>query len=562
MWHEARKQDKLIRSKMVDAAKRSERRRNYYESVRKDPEQFMQIHGRKCKIHVDPNIASAASNVLRKWQGDSNILIDRFDVRAHLDSIDESKHKKTTLSQEEEVEEIQCDFERYKIVILNEFEGIDQTESLNNIAEKEFWDDRRKDNSKDKKKKKKKESAAISFSYGDSAVLPGSSNEPEDDEDSDAEVVDGIEKEFDVNRLTAEKGVELNKVGASFGRMGTVFMDLLRIDQKEQAEAAEIKEIDKAKLSLSGKNSKGERARLKNRRAALLSQFNTNEDAAKTVLGLLQKEVKARRRDSSSESEEERGHSLVIGGDSGVREYGNSRLNLLRRDSDDDEEKKRLRELKNRRSSSPDFGDSDIEVKVPKPPTRESSKESDSDNCEPLEIRSSMSESEQERREIENRKRRIKRTKKMVKERQKYDDKSEDEGLKKAEMAERLRKKMEKKLNKRAQQLKTEERNKIKEKEAEQRERDELLSEDAKALRERERGKRRELDGLNGRSSSSSSRSRSRSRERKRRRSRSRSMERRDREKRRRSRSRSRERDRRRRRSRSRSRERHRSYRR
>lgn len=88
---------------------------------RKDPEQFMQIHGRKCQIHVDPAVARAAeaSNILfvipfkifreaghriafkpshtnfnlfteifrRKWQGDSKVLIDRFDARAHLDYI-------------------------------------------------------------------------------------------------------------------------------------------------------------------------------------------------------------------------------------------------------------------------------------------------------------------------------------------------------------------------------------------------------------------------------------------------------------------------------------------
>lgn len=51
----------------------------------------MQIHGRKCVIHMDANVATAAesSNILRKWQGDSNVLIDRFDVRSHLDHISE-----------------------------------------------------------------------------------------------------------------------------------------------------------------------------------------------------------------------------------------------------------------------------------------------------------------------------------------------------------------------------------------------------------------------------------------------------------------------------------------
>lgn len=60
---------------------------------RKDPEEFMQIHGRKVPIVIDANVAKVAedSNILRKWQGDSNILIDRFDARSHLDYIPEPK---------------------------------------------------------------------------------------------------------------------------------------------------------------------------------------------------------------------------------------------------------------------------------------------------------------------------------------------------------------------------------------------------------------------------------------------------------------------------------------
>jgi arginine/serine-rich splicing factor 16 len=62
MWHEARKQEKSIRNRMVDGAKRAERRRKYYESVRSDPEQFMQIHGRRLKVHMDESIARAAEH--------------------------------------------------------------------------------------------------------------------------------------------------------------------------------------------------------------------------------------------------------------------------------------------------------------------------------------------------------------------------------------------------------------------------------------------------------------------------------------------------------------------
>lgn len=33
MWHEARKQEKLIRSQMIDSVKRNERRKQFYENV-------------------------------------------------------------------------------------------------------------------------------------------------------------------------------------------------------------------------------------------------------------------------------------------------------------------------------------------------------------------------------------------------------------------------------------------------------------------------------------------------------------------------------------------------
>jgi splicing factor, arginine/serine-rich 16 len=85
MWHEARKQERKIRGLLVDYRKRAERRQNFYEKIassikfihelarlitkiyfltfqKADPTQFLQIHGRKCKIHIDLNIAMAAEN--------------------------------------------------------------------------------------------------------------------------------------------------------------------------------------------------------------------------------------------------------------------------------------------------------------------------------------------------------------------------------------------------------------------------------------------------------------------------------------------------------------------
>ena len=64
---------------MVDSRRRAERRRDYYEKIKADPNQFLQIHGRSIKIHLDPSIALAADSPanMMPWPGDSKILIDR-----------------------------------------------------------------------------------------------------------------------------------------------------------------------------------------------------------------------------------------------------------------------------------------------------------------------------------------------------------------------------------------------------------------------------------------------------------------------------------------------------
>lgn len=53
------------------------------------------------------------------WQGNEEIMIDRFDARAHLDFIREPKE-----DDEDEVltnEERQLNYERYRILVQNEF---------------------------------------------------------------------------------------------------------------------------------------------------------------------------------------------------------------------------------------------------------------------------------------------------------------------------------------------------------------------------------------------------------------------------------------------------------
>ena len=56
---------------------------NYFQ--RQDPAQFLQITGRGCKLHIDHNLAgSEPPNTVMPWQGNADILIDRFDVSIYF----------------------------------------------------------------------------------------------------------------------------------------------------------------------------------------------------------------------------------------------------------------------------------------------------------------------------------------------------------------------------------------------------------------------------------------------------------------------------------------------
>ena len=43
MWHEQRKEEKRIKGMMVDRRKRAERRRDHYDKIKADPNQFLQV---------------------------------------------------------------------------------------------------------------------------------------------------------------------------------------------------------------------------------------------------------------------------------------------------------------------------------------------------------------------------------------------------------------------------------------------------------------------------------------------------------------------------------------
>lgn len=92
------------------------------------------------------------------WQGQSDNLIDRFDVRAHLDFIPVIKKQ-----EEEELshEERQLNYERYRIIAQNSFLVISEEKFLKQLhLEEQFG-------YTEEPKKKKTGGAAIGYNYED-----------------------------------------------------------------------------------------------------------------------------------------------------------------------------------------------------------------------------------------------------------------------------------------------------------------------------------------------------------------------------------------------------------
>ncbi|XP_065520492.1 CLK4-associating serine/arginine rich protein isoform X4 [Lathamus discolor] len=264
MWHEARKHERKLRGMMVDYKKRAERRREYYEKIKKDPAQFLQVHGRACKIHLDSAVALAAESPVNMmpWQGDTNNMIDRFDVRAHLDHIPSySPALLNPISPEQESDERKCNYERYRGLVQNDFAGISEEQCLYQIYMDELYGGLPKPNEEEKKKLAEKK-ASIGYTYEDSTVaeLENSAEKAREEEDSEEEnsntdedeVIPDIDVEVDVDELNQEQVADLNKQATTYGMAEGDFVRMLRKD-KEEAEAiknAKALEEEKAMYSL------------------------------------------------------------------------------------------------------------------------------------------------------------------------------------------------------------------------------------------------------------------------------------------------------------------------
>ncbi|XP_047507943.1 CLK4-associating serine/arginine rich protein isoform X2 [Pieris napi] len=267
MWHEARRQERLIRGLIVDYRRRAERRKDFYEKIKAEPTQFLQLHGRVCKIHLDPAVAAAGEGpaIMMPWQGDTSNMIDRFDVRAHLDYIPDIKVPDIPpdeLSQEER----QCNYERYRILAQNTFLGISEDKFLKQLAlEEQFGITiEEREMQKERLNEKKGTGVAIGYNYNDPGSQPSCSNGPElteskdSDDESDLEIID-VDLSIDVNKMKAAQAHELNAVGPQYGMTGCDLFSFLTGDADEAEHQKQLLREEKEKALFSGRKSRRER---------------------------------------------------------------------------------------------------------------------------------------------------------------------------------------------------------------------------------------------------------------------------------------------------------------
>ena len=293
---------------------RAERRREYYEKIKQDPAQFLQAYGRPCKIHIDAAIAAAADSPanMMPWQGQKDNMIDRFDGRAHLDIIPEYNSASDNINHSsnkssEKREQRALNYERYRILVQNDFLKIPEERFLRTIELEEQYGGKtyQATKAKEDKRKIKKEGkigAAIGFNYDQEDAIKGQElvsasifsknsemtnsfqtldrdinndiglesenintiDEDSEDEDSDLD----LDLTVDIMALNPEQRVEINSKGKTYGLGKEDFIKSLAKDIEEAAELKHAKEKEEEKAMFSGRKSRRERRIIREKQLA------------------------------------------------------------------------------------------------------------------------------------------------------------------------------------------------------------------------------------------------------------------------------------------------------
>ncbi|XP_060531769.1 CLK4-associating serine/arginine rich protein isoform X2 [Cylas formicarius] len=197
------------------------------------------------------------------WQGQTDNLIDRFDVRAHLDHIPPlRKEEGMELTQEER----HLNYERYRIVAQNSYLGISEEKFLKQLhLEEQFGYTETKT-----KKESKGTGAAIGFNYeeGTAVAMPSqdSVDDNSDEYNSDSDL--DVDLAINVSKIDSTQAHEMNKHGRNFGMAGNDFYSFLTNDLEEAETFRLAKEEEHEKALFSGRKSRRERRAHREKRLA------------------------------------------------------------------------------------------------------------------------------------------------------------------------------------------------------------------------------------------------------------------------------------------------------
>lgn len=238
------------------------------------------------------------------WQGQQDNLIDRFDVRAHLDYIAPVTKASSDASAgdaadaELSLEERQLNYERYRILAQNDFLNVSEDKFLHQLyLEEQFGANAQLEAERNLGKKKQKSTggATIGYSYDDTGDTPASiaigpqpfstvgggsatssgvaaaaggdkQQQPDNSDESDSDM--DMDVSIDIGKLDTAQAHELNACGRNYGMKSNDFFSHLTKDADEADALRIAREEEQEKMLLSGRKSRRERRAQKERRIA------------------------------------------------------------------------------------------------------------------------------------------------------------------------------------------------------------------------------------------------------------------------------------------------------
>lgn len=275
MWHEARRSEKKVHDMMDAARKRAQRRAVFLAKRRGDPQQSIQAVGSRCRMYRDDGLYQATQDQqgLIPWNGKEDILIDRFDGRALLDFIRESKHSrvKEKSEEEEELEEF-VNFERYRDLVKHRRRGLTDVEGLQHVNQEMeakttalFASDRTQ---QPQPPASKGSYSQVGFSYDMDGKEENAYSDGDDDDEEEDDDDEDVDEDFNSDDSNDEG---MDAIAKDFGvkRYGW----LVHMDKKAKEEEKRQKEVIKGdpairKLSRKERRKASQIEREKEREAA------------------------------------------------------------------------------------------------------------------------------------------------------------------------------------------------------------------------------------------------------------------------------------------------------